>query len=137
MRWHRCPRCCRCCRRTPPHGGLADTLDQVRHHLADRPGTGGRTPPAVGVMVGDFARYHLVAAVAALTAAVVLGGLSAVSWRRFAGTGRSDRRTRRVFGSFGLLWALSSAAYAVVAVANVSVAADPAPALLAFFEGGW
>ncbi|NKY14360.1 hypothetical protein HGA06_09345 [Streptomyces somaliensis DSM 40738] len=120
-----------------PHGGLADTLDQVGHHLADRPDTGGRTPPAVGVMVGDFARYHLVAAVAALTAAVVLGGLSAVSWRRFAGTGRSDRRTRRVFGSFGLLWALSSAAYAVVAVANASVAADPAPALLAFFEGGW
>lgn len=120
-----------------PHGELADALDQVRQHLADRPDAGARTPPAVEVMVGDFARYHLVTAVTALTATVVLIGLSVVSWRRFAGTETSDRRTRRVFGSFGLLWALSSSAFAVVAAANASVAADPAPALLAFFEGGW
>ncbi|MCP9985460.1 hypothetical protein LUX01_00840 [Streptomyces sudanensis] len=121
----------------PPRGELADTLDQVRQHLADRPGAGGRTPPAVETMVGDFSRYHLVTAVAAPVVAAVLVGLSAVSWRRFARTEGSDRRTRRVFGSFGVLWALSSAAFAVVAVANASVAADPAPALLAFFEGGW
>ncbi|MFG2819817.1 hypothetical protein ACGFX4_10365 [Kitasatospora sp. NPDC048365] len=118
-------------------GALADTLGQVRRHLADYPNAGNRTPPAVEVMVGDFSRYHLVIAVAAPMVAVVLIGLSVVSWRRFARTEASDRRARRIFRSFGLLWALLSLTFIVLAVANVSTAADPAPALLAFFTGGW
>ena len=121
----------------PSHGALADALDQVRQRLTDYPKAGDRAPAAVGVMVGDFARYHVVIAVAAPMVAVVLIGMSVVSWRRFAGTAASDRRTRRVFRSFGLFWALLSLAVIVVAVANTATAADPAPALLAFFQGGW
>ncbi|MFJ6784747.1 hypothetical protein [Streptomyces yangpuensis] len=118
-------------------GALADTLGQVRQHMADYPNAGTRTPPAVEVMVGDFSRYHLVIAVAAPMVAVVLIGMSVMSWRRFARAEKSDRRARRIFTSFGLLWALLSLAFIVLAVANVSVAAEPTPALLAFFEGGW
>jgi hypothetical protein len=119
------------------HGELADTLDQVRQHLAHYPDTGDRTPPALKVMVSDFSRFHEVRVVTATIVAVVLIGMSVVSWRRFARTGASDRRTRRVFRSFGLLSALLSLAVIVVAVANITVAADPAPALLGLFKGGW
>ncbi|MFD7493644.1 hypothetical protein ACFV8T_14715 [Streptomyces sp. NPDC059832] len=119
------------------HGELADTLDQVRQLLADYPNTGDRTPPALEVMVGDFSRYHAVIAVAATAVAVVLAGMSGASWKRFARTGASDRRTRRVLRSFGLLSALLSLAVIVVAVANTATTANPAPALLAFFKGGW
>lgn len=121
----------------PSHGELADTLDQVRQQLAHYPDASDRTPPAIQVMVSDFSLYHVVIAVTAPMAAVVFIGMSVVSWRRSAGTGASDRRTRRVFRSFGLLWALLSLAFIILTVANVSVAADPAPALLAFFKGGW
>ncbi|MHA6761206.1 hypothetical protein [Streptacidiphilus sp. PAMC 29251] len=121
----------------PSHGALADTLDQVRQRLAHYPNTGARTPAALTVMVDDFSRYHAVIAVAAPMVAVVLVGLTAVSWRRFAGTAASDRRTRRVFRSFGLLAALLSLSVMVVAAANIGTTADPAPALLAFFQGGW
>ncbi|WP_380282399.1 hypothetical protein [Kitasatospora purpeofusca] len=120
-----------------PHGALADTLDQVRRQLADYPNAGDRTPPALEVMVGDFSLYHLVIAVAAPMVAVVLIGLSTVSWTRSARTAASDRRARRVFRSLGLLWALLSSAFLVLAAANASTAADPAPALLGFFGGGW
>ncbi|WP_246530931.1 hypothetical protein [Streptomyces bathyalis] len=119
------------------HGELADTLHQVRQHLADYPDTGARTPPALKVMVGDFSRFHAVRVVTATILAAVLIGMSVVSFRRIARTGASDRRTRRVFRSFGLLSALLAPAVIVVAWANVTVTADPAPALLGFFKGGW
>ncbi|WP_314172255.1 hypothetical protein [Streptomyces winkii] len=119
------------------HGELADTLDQVRQHLAHYPDTGDRTPPALKVMVSDFSRFHVVRVVTATIVAIVLAGASAVSWKRFARTGASDRRTRRVFRSFGLVSALLSLAVIVVAAANVAVTADPAPALLDLFRGGW
>ncbi|MEU9562192.1 hypothetical protein AB0D16_09100 [Streptomyces sp. NPDC048161] len=120
-----------------PHGELAATLDQVRKDLADYPSAGGRTPAAVEVMVSDFSRYHAVIAMAATMVAVVLIGLSVASWRKSARTGASDRWTRRVFRWFGLLSALLSLAVVVVAVANTATTADPAPALLGFFRGGW
>jgi hypothetical protein len=63
--------------------------------------------------------------------------MSVASWKRCARTEASERRARRVFRSFGLLSALLSLAVAVVAVANITVTADPAPALLGLFEGGW
>ncbi|MGW7824435.1 hypothetical protein ACWGLF_41615 [Streptomyces puniciscabiei] len=118
------------------HGALAETLGQVRQHLADYPNAGSRTAPAVEVMVSDFSRYHVVIAVAAPMVAVVLIALSVVSWRRFARLGASDRRAKRVFRSFGLLWALLSLAFIVLAVANLTTALNPVPALLAAFEGG-
>jgi hypothetical protein len=119
------------------HGELADTLDQVRQRLADYPNSGDRTPPAIEVMVSDFSRYHAVIAVAAPMVAAVLVAMSVLSWKRLARTGASDGRTRRVFRSFGLLSALLSSGFIVVAVANLTIAADSAPALLAFFNGGW
>ena len=76
-------------------------------------------------------------AVMAAIVAVVLIGMSVVLWKRFARTGSSERRTRRVSGSFGALSALVSLVVIFVAVANTTTAADPAPALLAFFDGGW
>ncbi|WP_196438874.1 hypothetical protein [Planomonospora sp. ID67723] len=118
-------------------GELADTLDQIRQRLAASLSAGDQTPPALEMMIGDFARYHVVLAGAAAVVSVVLIGVSAVSWKKFARTGSSDRRTRRVLGSFGVLSALSSLFMIVIGVANTSSAADSAPALLAFFEGGW
>lgn len=116
-------------------GELAETLDQVRLRLAGL--QEGRTPPALEVMIGDFSRFHAAMAVVAAIVAVVLVGLSAASWRRFARTRSSERRSRRVSGSYGVIAALSAVAVTVVAVANATTAADPAPALLAFFNGGW
>ncbi|KOG11809.1 MULTISPECIES: hypothetical protein [Streptomyces] len=118
-------------------GPLADALVEVRRGLADPAPPGGRTPPALGVMIDDFARYHVAMAVAAGIVAVVLLGMSAVAWRRLRGTTAADRPARRVRASFAVLWASSSLIATVVAVANTSTAADPAPALLAFFEGSW
>ncbi|GGZ63171.1 hypothetical protein GCM10010371_23390 [Streptomyces subrutilus] len=118
-------------------GELAAVLAQTGQHLAALPRAGDPGPAAVEVMVGDFARYHAVLAVAAATVAVVLLGLAVVAWRRGPGAAAGDRRTRRVLRSFAVLAALVAAAFAVVAVANATTTADPAPALLAFFDGGW
>lgn len=121
----------------PPHGALADAVHDIRRRLADYPETGAGTPPALRVMVDDFARYHVVIAGAATTVVAVLVALSVVAWKRFVRTDASDRRARRLFRSFGLGWAVVAVPFVVIAVANVTVTADPAPALLAFFEGGW
>lgn len=121
----------------PPHGALAGAVHDIRVRLADYPETGAGTPPALRVMVDDFARYHVVIAVAATTVVAVLAALSVAAWKRFVRTDASDRRARRLFRSFGLGWAVVAVPFVVIAVANVTVTADPAPALLAFFEGGW
>ncbi|MFF3174976.1 hypothetical protein ACFVQ0_20415 [Streptomyces sp. NPDC057900] len=118
------------------HGELAETLGQIRQGLAAYP-DGGQGPPPLKVMVDDFGRYHAVLAVAAAAVALSAAAISAVSWRRFAAAAASDRRTRRLYRSSGLCWALLAAAVAVIAAANTATTADPAPALLAFFEGGW
>ncbi|WP_432991369.1 hypothetical protein [Dactylosporangium sp. CA-233914] len=121
----------------PGGGALADTLEQVRQRLADSGSAGGQTPPALQVMISDFARYHVALAVVAAAVAVVLIGMSVVAWRRFARTGASERRTRRVLGSFGALSASLSLLVILVAVANTTSAAHSASALSAFFDGGW
>ncbi|MGW4472783.1 hypothetical protein ACWENQ_24240 [Nonomuraea sp. NPDC004354] len=116
-------------------GELADTLDQVKQRLADSLSAGGQTPPTLEVMISDFGLYHVAMVVIAAIVAIVLIGMSVVSW--ITRTGSSDRRTRRVLGSFGVLSALLSLPMIVVAVANTTTSADPAPALLDFFKGGW
>ncbi|QBS46541.1 hypothetical protein DMB37_38530 [Nocardia sp. CS682] len=120
-----------------PDGALADTLDQIRLQLADSLSAGGRTPPALDAMIGDFARYHLAMAVIAAVAALILLAISIASWTAFKRTDSSDSRTRRTWGSFGALFTVVSLAALVIAVVNTSTATDSAPALLAFFEGGW
>lgn len=121
----------------PPHGALADAVTDIRQRLAGYPDTGAGTPATLAAMVDDFARYHLVIAVAATTVVLVLVSLSVRAWRRAVRTAASDRRPRRLFRSFGLGWAVVAVPFVVIAVANVTVTAAPAPALLAFFEGGW
>lgn len=118
-------------------GELADTLDQVRQRLTDSLSRGDQSPPALEVMISNFSRYHVALAVVGAIVAVVLSAMSVVLWKRFARTGSSDRHTRRVLGSFGVLSALLSLVVIVVVVANTTTAAHPAPALLAFFDGGW
>jgi hypothetical protein len=120
-----------------PDGELADTLDQVRQGLADSPGAGAPTPPALEVMISDFSRYHVAMAAIAAIVTVSLVGIAVVLWVRLVRPASSDRRTKRVWGSFGVLAALLSLVMVVVVVANTTTAADPVPALLAFFSGGW
>ncbi|MFG1783873.1 hypothetical protein ACGFIU_15670 [Rhodococcus oryzae] len=119
-------------------GELADALGQVRQQLADSPNAGGdRTPPALDVMISDFSRYHAVMAVIAAMVAAVLIGLSVVLWKWCASTESSARGTRRMLGSFAVLSAAVSLGMIVVGLANTTTAADPTPALLAFFDGGF
>ncbi|GAA0966321.1 hypothetical protein [Actinocorallia libanotica] len=120
-----------------PGARLTGVLDQIRAQLAASPDANGDVRPALDAMIDDFARYHAVMAVSAAVVAAALIGLSAVLWRRFAAAEPSGGRTRRVLGSFGALSALLAPAMIVVAAANTTTAADPVPALLAFFEGGW
>jgi hypothetical protein len=115
-------------------GGSADALEQARQQLAASPGAGGY-PPALDVMVSDFGRYHVAMVVIASIVAVVLVGAGVVAWTRSARS--SDRRARRVLGLFSVFSVLLSLAAIVLVVANAGVAADPAPALAALFDGGW
>ncbi|MFI0370509.1 hypothetical protein ACH35V_21800 [Actinomadura sp. 1N219] len=120
-----------------PDAQLTGTLDQIKLQLANSLDTDGHTAPALQLMTDDFARYHVAMAVIATIAAAALIALSALLWRRFTQTERSARRTRRVLSSFGALSALLSLAGIVVAVANITTATDPTPALLAFFQNSW
>jgi hypothetical protein len=121
----------------PSDASLAGLLAQARQQLADSHRTSGYTPPALDAMVSDFAWYHAALAVVAVVVMVVLLGLSVMMWRSFARVGSADRRARLVWGWFGVFSALSSLIVAVVLVANTGTATDPAPALLAFFNGGF
>ena len=112
----------------PADPRLAATLAQVRQQLA-----GSHGAPAVDVMVGDVAHYHVAMAVIAGIVAAVLAVAGVASWRRFARTARAERR---LGASAGLLAVLLSLVMTVVAVANATTAAHSAPALLALFEGG-
>ena len=120
-----------------PDAGLAGPLSQARGELAGSHRTGGYTPPALDAMVSDFARYHVALAVVAAVVVVALLGLSVMFWRRFAHTASADRRARRVLAWFGVFSALSSLIVAVVLIANAGTAIDPAPGLLALFDGGF
>jgi hypothetical protein len=113
-------------------GPRTGVTEQVRQGLAD-----GAPTPALMVLISDFARYHVAMAVIAAVVAAGLAGTGVLLWRRFAATPRPDRRARRVLASFGALAALLPLLAGLVAVANTTTAADPSPALLALFEGGW
>jgi hypothetical protein len=142
-------------------GQYAETLGQVRQQLAGYPRAGDQSPPALTAMVDDFALYHAVLAVTAVIVAAVLIGLSVLSWRKRtqwrtpvpataqaspetgpemgpeSGPALSGRRTRRLLTTLAVLAALVAASVVVIAVANAGTAADPAPALMASFNGSW
>jgi hypothetical protein len=115
---------------------LTHVVGQVKQGLAGYPSTGGQTPPALEAMISDFALYHATLVVLAAIVAVILIGMSAVSWKRRARTGSSERRIRHVLGLSGVFSALLALAVIVVIVANLGTAMNPAPALLAFFNSG-
>jgi hypothetical protein len=120
-----------------PDARLAGPLAQARQQLAGSHRTSGYTPPALDVMVSDFARYHVAMVVISACVVVALLSLSAMSWRGFARAGSADRRSRRVWLWFAVSSALWSLIVAVVLVANAGTAMDPAPALLALLNGGF
>jgi hypothetical protein len=115
---------------------LTTTIGQVKQDLAVYPNVRGGTPPALHAMISDFAIYHAAIVVLAAAVAVILIGLSVVSWRRRARTSSSERRIRRTLGLAGVASALVSFAVIVIAMANLGNAMHPAQALLAFFTGG-
>ncbi|GAA4253275.1 hypothetical protein [Dactylosporangium darangshiense] len=117
----------------PGDAALGDALAQVRERL----GADDRSAPAVDVMIVDFARYHEAMVVIAAVVAAALAAASVLLWRRFVAVAPAERRARHVLGAFGALSAVLALAVVTVVVANTTVAADPAPALLAFFNGGW
>jgi hypothetical protein len=114
---------------------LTATVGQVKRQLAGYPST--RTSPALDGMVNDYARYHAVLVVLAAIAVAVMIGICVALWKRFAKTDTADKRTRRVLASFGTVAALTTPALLVLAAANLSTATNPAPGLLAFFNGAW
>ncbi|MFJ8045495.1 hypothetical protein ACIRBX_33805 [Kitasatospora sp. NPDC096147] len=123
---------------------IAGVTEQIRQGLAHYPGTGSREPGAAALrtMVEDFGHYHAVLAVTAAVVAVGLAGLSVLSWRRLgtAGAAGDDdhrRRVRRTAAVLGTLLGVLAVGTAVVAAANTGTASNPAPALLAFWEGSW
>ncbi|MEU4243309.1 hypothetical protein [Actinoplanes sp. NPDC026619] len=107
---------------TPP---LTAALTDAGRQLA----AGGRFSPAVQVMVDQFVRYHAAMAVMAAVLTVLLAGLAATSWRRFA-----KRRQRALMPA---LWSVLTVAPVILLIANVSSVADPVPSLLGLVRGGW
>jgi hypothetical protein len=102
----------------PPDAPLAAVLEQARQGLTD-----GATPPALRVMIDEFAGYHVAMAVMAAVVAAVLSGAGVALWTR-----------TRLLSVFTVLVALAAL---VLMAANVTVAADAPPALLALLQGGW
>lgn len=121
----------------PMDAKLAITLDHVKQRLADFPSAGHQSPPALDVMLSEFSQFHVALAVLAAIVAVVFVGMTVVLWKGFARAGSSNGQARRLWGSFGVLSGLFLLVMIVLAAANATTAQDPAPALLAFFEGGW
>ncbi|WP_232246363.1 hypothetical protein [Kitasatospora mediocidica] len=119
-----------------PDSRLTIALGQVRQQLTNFSSADHRTPQTA-MMVADFGRYHAVIAVLTAILTLVLLGMGVATWRRLVRTAAADRRTRRLLGTFGALLATLTIAAALVLVANTCTAANPAPALLAFFNGGW
>lgn len=112
---------------------LSPTIDQLVTDLTNYHQPGHPSAPTA-LLVADFARYHLAFASvsAVLTLLALLGALAAVRQMRRA---KGSRRRRRVAG-VGAVTALTvTACGALVCAANISSAADSAPALLLAFTG--
>jgi hypothetical protein len=119
-----------------PDKQFTATLDQVRSGLAHYPSPDGRTSPVLQGMVDDFAFYHAALVAVAAVVMIALIVFSVLAWRRFARV-KGDRRARRAFAGLGVATIVVLLGVAVVTAANVSTVADPAPALLASFQGSW
>jgi uncharacterized iron-regulated membrane protein len=94
---------------------------------------GTRTPPLT-TLVEDFRRYHLVLAICSALSTVLLFGGLVSWWRRRARVPRAQRRPRRVLAAVAVLLAGLMLFLALITLANMSTAADPAPALAGFLD---
>ncbi|UGT54195.1 hypothetical protein [Nocardia asteroides] len=112
---------------------LAGILDQLAGNLAAAVRTDAAMLPAVAMLLDDFVRFHQAMIVIACVTAVAFAAAAVGLWRRRAG----DRRRRRTFAALAAVAVAAAAVSTVVAVANISTVADPAPALLALFAGSW
>ncbi|WP_194920887.1 hypothetical protein [Catenulispora rubra] len=121
--------------------GLSTALAQIRTDLTGYSHAGAHHPPIVARMVDDFATYHAVIAVLTAIVLLVVLAMSVALWKRFRAIGKTgtsdDRRTRRLLAALGTMLAVTGLATLLVCVANTGTTADPAPALLALFQGGW
>ncbi|MGV9672760.1 hypothetical protein ACWDPV_19560 [Gordonia sp. NPDC003504] len=93
----------------------------------------GAAHPALAVLVDDFARYHVVVAVAGAILSVALLAVGAYLIRRSSTASRSSRLRRTAAVTACLLGA---AAWGLLSAANLSSALHPAAALTGFFVGG-
>ena len=100
----------------PGEPGLPAALTQVRDQLANGPRS-----PALGVMLDEYRRWHVVKAVLIAILSTALIGLAVISWRR-----------RRVVS---LLTAALGVAALVIVAANVTTVANPDPPFLLLLQG--
>jgi hypothetical protein len=114
-----------------PDPVLAETITQVRHGLRS-----GARSPALELLVHDFVVYHLVMACLAPVVTVGLVVAAVLLWRARSRMTGARHRGRGILALAVVVVGVSSVFFAVLTAANVSVTARPAPALLAFFEGG-
>ncbi|WP_218028382.1 hypothetical protein [Nocardia yamanashiensis] len=119
----------------PSDPETATVRAQITQYLTDYPANG--TPPALDVMISDFARYHVAMAIIAATVAIAFIAVSILLWKRYAATDYTARRPRRLLAVSAILSALLSLTALVVVYANVTSAADSPPALAALFAGSW
>jgi hypothetical protein len=116
---------------TAPKGQLASTVGQIRHSLA----AGGQSP-AKDALLHDFVVYHLAMVAIGGTVTVALLVSSVLIWRQRGRVPAGDRRWRRLLIAASASLVMLSALFAITTAANLSTAANPAPALLGFFAGG-
>ena len=113
-----------------PDPALAQTTDEIRQALA-----AGTPGPALQALLADFTRYHVAMAVLGTLATAGLLAVAVVLWRRRGRMPDAQPRGRGLLAIAAVALLVTAVFFAVVTAANVSTAADPAPALLAFFEG--
>lgn len=116
-------------------GAVGEELSVVLGQVDRELGSAQGWSPAVEVMVEDFSLYHL--AMVVIAGLVALGSLGAgvALWRARAGF--AERRLRRVVTGSAVVAVGLGVLFGVVAAANATTVADPAPALHAVFDGGW
>ncbi|MFI5916728.1 hypothetical protein [Dactylosporangium sp. NPDC051541] len=118
-------------------GAVAPLSSLLPMVIEPGPLAGAPRPAVLSTLVTDFGRYHEAMAVIAALAAILLICAGIALWRRFARTTASERPARWLLGALGTVAAFTALAVLAVAVANLTTAADPAPALQAFFNGSW
>ncbi|MGJ0118056.1 hypothetical protein ACQ7HM_02515 [Williamsia sp. MIQD14] len=118
-----------------PMSGRDPALRQVRGQVAQQLQAGDTSRSALARMIDDFGTYHAVLAVCAVVVACAAAVLAVIAARSFLVTARTDRSGRRATVLVGAVFGLVGVGVAILAVANIGNAADPAHALLLFYTG--